>query len=259
MEFTAETQRAQRLMKVGVLVFPGSNGDHDALYAMGEVLGQRAEMVWHTRTDLSAYDLVVLPGGFSYGDYLRAGAIARFAPVMEAIKRYAEAGGWVLGICNGFQILTEAHLLPGALMRNANLSFSCRWIHVRIEPSRCALLDGAPEGTVWRLPIAHGEGRYFADDETLAQLEENGQIVLRYCTPQGSPDPAANPNGSSNAIAGICNREGNVMGLMPHPERAAEVVLGSDDGRHFLQAVIDAWRNRSAELELRSREELVAH
>ena len=232
-------------MKVGVIVFPGSNGDHDALYAMGEVLGQRAELVWHTTNDLSGYDLVVLPGSFSYGDYLRAGAIARFAPAMDAVKRYAEEGGWVLGMCNGFQILTEAHLLPGALMRNANLSFSCRWVHVRVEPSRSALLEGVPSGTVWRLPIAHGEGRYFAGPDTLAELQANDQIVLRYCAPDGSIAPEANPNGSADAIAGICNREGNVLGLMPHPERAAEAILGEDDGRLFLQAVVDAWQKQA--------------
>src|SRR6187455_1432583 len=148
-------------LNVGVIVFPGSNGDHDAVYAIGEVLGQNAELVWHTQTDLTKYDLVVVPGGFAYGDYLRAGAIARFSPVMSALREYAEAGGWVLGICNGFQVLTEAHLLPGALMRNAELSFTCRWVNVRVEPSRSVLLSGATEGTVWKLPIAHGEGRYF--------------------------------------------------------------------------------------------------
>ncbi|MEO6457458.1 MAG: phosphoribosylformylglycinamidine synthase I, partial [Chloroflexia bacterium] len=156
-------------MRVGIIVFPGSNGDHDALYALGEVLGQQAEIVWHTRTDLERYDMVVLPGGFSYGDYLRAGAIARFTPAMDALKRYVEVGGWVLGICNGFQVLTEAHLLPGALMRNGELSFSCRWVHVRIEESRAALLAGVSPGTVWRLPIAHGEGRYFAQPDVLAE------------------------------------------------------------------------------------------
>jgi phosphoribosylformylglycinamidine synthase len=228
-------------MNVGVVVFPGSNGDHDALHALGEVVGQRAELVWHTRTDVSSYDLVVVPGGFAYGDYLRAGAIARFTPVMDAIKRYAEAGGWVLGICNGFQALTEAHLLPGALMRNAELAFSCRWVNVRVEESRCALLQGVPAGTVWRLPIAHGEGRYYAGPDTLRDLQAHGQVVLRYCAPGGEADPSANPNGSSDAIAGICNPAGNVMGLMPHPERAAEVVLGGDDGRLFLQAAVDAW------------------
>lgn len=228
-------------MKIGVVVFPGSNGDHDALYALGEVLGQEAELVWHTQSDLRKYDMVALPGGFSYGDYLRAGAIARFTPVMDAVKRYAEAGGWVLGICNGFQILTEAHLLPGALIGNENLSFSCRWTHVANEVSVCKLLGAETPGTVWRLPIAHGQGCYYADDATLEELARNGQVVLRYCTPEGFLDPSANPNGSSEAIAGVCNREGNVLGLMPHPERAAEAILGGDDGRAFLQSVISSW------------------
>jgi phosphoribosylformylglycinamidine synthase I len=245
-------------MRVGVVVFPGSNGDHDALYAMSEVIGQRAELVWHTESDLSGYDLVVLPGGFSYGDYLRAGAIARFAPVMDAIKRHAQAGGWVLGICNGFQILTEAHLLPGALMRNGNISFSCRWVHVAVEPSRCGLLEGVAPGTVWRLPIAHGEGRYFADPETLRGLEGNGQVVLRYCTPEGTVEEGANPNGSSNGIAGVCNPRGNVLGLMPHPERAAERVLGGDDGALFLRAVVEAWLRRDALVGASRSEGLVA-
>ena len=233
-------------MRAGIIVFPGSNGDHDALYALGEVLGQRAELVWHTATDLGRYDLVVLPGGFSYGDHLRAGAIARFAPAMEAVRRYAEEGGWVLGICNGFQVLTESHMLPGALMRNAELAFSCRWVHVRLEPSRCGLLGTATPRTVWRLPIAHGEGRYFAAPETLDALEANGQIVLRYCAPDGTLDPLHNPNGSSRGIAGVCNAGGNVLGLMPHPERAAEAMLGGDDGRLFLQCVIEAWQGRGA-------------
>jgi phosphoribosylformylglycinamidine synthase len=233
-------------MRVGVVVFPGSNGDHDALYALGEVLGQRAELVWHTTTDVSRYDLVVLPGGFSYGDYLRAGAIARFAPVIEAIKRHAGSGGWVLGICNGFQILTESHLLPGALMPNGNLAFTCRWIHARVEPSRCLLLQGVAPGTIWRLPIAHGEGRYFASADTLTALSNNGQIVLRYSTAEGPLDPSANPNGSSDAIAGVCSPRGNVLGLMPHPERAAEAILGGDDGRTFLQAMVNAWQTRTA-------------
>jgi phosphoribosylformylglycinamidine synthase I len=230
-------------MKVGVAIFPGSNGDHDALYAMGAVLGQDAEPIWHTRTDVDHYDLVILPGGFSYGDYLRCGAIARFTPVMDAIKRYADSGGWVLGICNGFQVLAEAHLLPGALIRNANLSFSCRWVHTRLEPSTCALLEGVPESTVWRLPIAHGEGRYFADPATLQQLEHNRQIVLRYSTHTGELTEAANPNGSSDNIAGICNKAGNVLGLMPHPERAAEPLLGEDDGAIFLKSLISAWHS----------------
>lgn len=233
-------------MKVGVVIFPGSNGDHDALYALGEIVGQEAEIVWHTRTDLSRYDMVVLPGGFSYGDHLRAGAIARFAPVMGAIKSYAEEGGWVLGICNGFQVLTEAHLLPGALLRNGELAFSCRWIYTKIEASRCALLRGVPSGTVWKLPIAHGEGRYYAAPSTLARLGQNGQVVLRYCTRDGAVEPSANPNGSANGIAAICNEKGNVLGLMPHPERAAEALLGADDGRRFLQGVIAAWHGELA-------------
>jgi phosphoribosylformylglycinamidine synthase subunit PurQ / glutaminase len=233
-------------MRVGVVVFPGSNGDHDVLYAMGEVLGKQAEIVWHTRADLGRYDLVILPGGFSYGDYLRAGAIARFTPVMDAVKRYAEEGGWVLGICNGFQVLAEAHLVPGALVRNGNLAFSCRWVNIKFEPSATQLLEGVAADTVWRLPIAHGEGRYVAGPETLRELEANHQIVLRYCTPEGLVEPSANPNGSTDAIAGVCNRAGNVLGLMPHPERAAEAVLGGDDGRLFLQAVVDAWTRRGA-------------
>ena len=234
-------------MRVGIVVFPGSNGDHDAQYALGEVLGQRAELVWHTATDLSRYDLVVLPGGFAYGDHLRAGAIARFAPAMEAVRRYAEDGGWVLGLCNGFQVLTESHMLPGALMRNAELAFSCRWVRVRVEESRSTIMSCATPGTVWRLPIAHGEGRYFAAPETLAALDSNNQVVLRYCAPDGTLDPQHNPNGSSGGIAGICNREGNVLGLMPHPERAAEAILGGDDGRLFLQSVIEAWQTRKAQ------------
>jgi phosphoribosylformylglycinamidine synthase I len=229
-------------MKVGVAIFPGSNGDHDALYAMGETLGQDTEPIWHTQTDVNRFDLIILPGGFSYGDYLRCGAIARFTPVMDAIKRYAEEGGWVLGICNGFQVLAEAHMLPGALIRNDSRAFSCRWIHARLQSSACALLDGVPKGTVWRLPVAHGEGRYYADPATLQQLQANRQIVLTYTNAEGNPEVGANPNGSSHDIAGICNTAGNVLGLMPHPERAAEAILGEEDGADFLRAVIHAWQ-----------------
>jgi phosphoribosylformylglycinamidine synthase len=211
---------------------------------MGEVLGQQVGIIWHTETNVKRYDLIILPGGFAYGDYLRAGAIARFTPAMEAVKRYAEAGGWVLGICNGFQVLAEAHLLPGALIKNGNLSFSCRWVHITKQEAKCDILAAAPTGMIWRLPIAHGDGRYYADPETLAELEANNQVVLRYCTPEGLIDPSANPNGSSNGIAGVCNLAGNVMGLMPHPERAAEALLGGDDGRLFLQSVIAAWGAR---------------
>jgi phosphoribosylformylglycinamidine synthase subunit PurQ / glutaminase len=208
------------------------------------MLEQEAEPIWHTRTDVNQYDLIILPGGFAYGDYLRCGAIARFTPVMDAIKRYADAGGWVLGICNGFQVLAEAHMLPGALVRNATLSFSCRWVYTRLEQTHCELMHDVPAGTVWRLPIAHGEGCYFADPATLQQLEDNHQVVFRYTGPDGNPAPGANPNGSSNDIAGICNVAGNVLGLMPHPERAAESMLGEDDGATFLQSVITAWQAR---------------
>ena len=239
-------------MKFGIVRFPGSCDDVDALLA-AERVGD-AVMLWHAERDLQGVDAVIVPGGFSYGDYLRAGAIARFTPAMDALKRYAEAGGWVLGMCNGFQVLTEAHLLPGALMRNSELSFSCRWVHVRVEESRSGLLAGVTEGTVWRLPIAHGEGRYFAHPDVLAELEQNRQIVLRYSLPDGSLDPSANPNGSSDYIAGICNREGNVLGLMPHPERSAEAILGGDDGRDFLETLIRAWQHHA----LRPQESLLA-
>ena len=229
-------------LRFGVVVFPGSNGDHDALHMLSAVLGQDAAPIWHGDRQVRGYDVLVLPGGFSYGDYLRAGAIARFAPVMSAVRDFAAAGGPVLGICNGFQILTEAHLLPGALLRNAELSFTCRWIHVRVESEArpTPFLDGVAPGTVWRLPIAHGEGRYYADPATEADLEAHGQIVLRYCTADGRLDPAANPNGSTAAIAGVCNPAGNVLGLMPHPERAGEALLGGDDGRQLFGALIRA-------------------
>jgi len=221
-------------MKVAVVVFPGSNGDHDALYALGEVLGQQAEMVWHTRTDLSGYDLVVLPGGFSYGDYLRTGAIARFAPVMEAIKRYADQGGWVLGICNGFQVLTEAHLLPGALLRNRGLRFVSREVQIAAEHLDTPFTHLLGERRALRMPVAHGEGAFYADDATLDDLEAKGQILFRYVHADGSraggEEDRANPNGSLRAIAGVMNAAGNVAGLMPHPETAVEAVLGSADG-----------------------------
>lgn len=231
-----------RQTKIGVIVFPGSNGDQDCLYLLNEVLGAAAAAVWHGEGDLDAYAGVILPGGFSYGDYLRCGAIARFSPIMGALRVFAAAGRPVLGICNGFQILTEAGLLPGALLRNQELAFSCRPVHVRVEPGhRAALVPGdVPGGTVWRLPIAHGEGRYFADPETLEALEAGGQVVLRYCTPAGAVEAAANPNGSSHGIAGICNAAGNILGLMPHPERAGEAIIGSSDGLALLRGFLTA-------------------
>jgi phosphoribosylformylglycinamidine synthase len=225
-------------MKFGVVVFPGSNCDHDAFYALGEVLRQPVDFIWHQSQDLSGFDAVILPGGFSYGDYLRTGAIARFSPVMRAVERFARSGGLVLGICNGFQILCEAGLLPGALMRNRGLRFICRHVHIRVESSATPFTSSAAPGQVLRIPIAHADGNYFCDDPTLADLQRHDQIVFRYCAPDGRVDPAANPNGSLDAIAGVCNRERNVLGLMPHPERAAESILGSTDGLVLLRSLV---------------------
>ncbi len=225
-------------MKFGVVVFPGSNCDHDAFYALGEVLRQPVEFIWHQSEDLSGFDAVVLPGGFSYGDYLRTGAIARFSPVMRAVERFARSGGLVLGICNGFQILCEAGLLPGALMRNRGLRFVCRHVHVRVESVATPFTSSAAPGQVLRIPIAHADGNYFCDDASLAGLQRHDQFVFRYCAPDARIDPAANPNGSLDAIAGICNRERNVLGLMPHPERADESILGSTDGLVLLRSLV---------------------
>jgi len=227
-------------MKCAVLSFPGSNGDMDAVYAFSDALGTPAERVFRTETDLSRFDLAVLPGGFSYGDYLRAGAIARFAPVMDALATFAASGRPVLGICNGFQVLCEAGLLPGALLRNAELSYRCQWLHVRTERTDTPWTAGLTHGQVLRLPIAHGEGQYFADADTLRALEENRQIVFRYCAPDGTLAADANPNGSLAHIAGICNAAGNVVGLMPHPERGADALTGGADGVHILRSVLIA-------------------
>jgi phosphoribosylformylglycinamidine synthase I len=232
--------------KIGVVVFPGSNCDHDALHAINEILRIPAEFIWHQSQDLAGFDAVVLPGGFSYGDYLRTGAIARFSPVMNAIARFARSGGLVLGICNGFQILCEAGLLPGALMRNQGLRFICRHVHVRVETTATPFTSAAPHGRVLRLPIAHAEGNYVCDAATLADLKRNDQIVFRYCAPDGRLDLAANPNGSLDAIAGICNRERNVMGMMPHPERAVEAALGSTDGLFVLHSFVQSLARQPA-------------
>ena len=223
---------------VGVVTFPGSNGDHDALNALQHDVGVEARLVDYRETNLDGFDALILPGGFSYGDHLRCGAIARFAPVMQPLAEFAAAGRPVLGICNGFQILTEAHLLPGALLRNASLRFHCFWTHVRIESDRTAWTAGVTEGTVLRLPVAHGEGAYFADAGTLASLEANGQIVARYSSPEGTVSDQTNRNGSVGAIAGVANERGNVVGLMPHPERAANELVGGVDGLRLLQPVI---------------------
>ncbi|HEV2527919.1 MAG TPA: phosphoribosylformylglycinamidine synthase subunit PurQ [Thermomicrobiales bacterium] len=223
---------------VGVITFPGSNGDYDALHAMREDVGVEARFVDYRETSLSGIDAVVLPGGFSYGDHLRCGAIARFAPVMAPLAEFAGAGGPVLGICNGFQVLTEAHLLPGALLRNGTMRFHCHWSHIRIESDRTAWTGGIAEATVLRLPVAHGEGSYFADPETIAMLEAQGQIVARYCTPDGTVDESSNRNGSVGSIAAVSNAAGNVVGIMPHPERAANELVGGADGLRLLRAVL---------------------
>ena len=225
-------------MKVGVVVFPGSNCDHDAYHAVKHVCGQEARFVWHKDSDLSGLDAVILPGGFSYGDYLRTGAIARFSPVMGAVKEFAAQGGPVLGICNGFQILQEAGLLPGAMLRNRTVKFLSQPVHVRVERDDTIATAGVPVGTVLTMPIAHGEGNFFLPDADLDRLEADRQVVFRYVDASGRLDDAANVNGSARAIAGVCNPGRNVVGLMPHPERASEGVLGSADGRRVLEALI---------------------
>jgi phosphoribosylformylglycinamidine synthase subunit PurQ / glutaminase len=227
-------------MKFGVVVFPGSNCDHDAYYALGPVLQQPVEFLWHQSTNIDGFDAIILPGGFSYGDYLRTGAIARFSPVMRAVERFARSGGLVLGICNGFQILCEAGLLPGALHRNNGLRFICRQVHIRVENEDTPFTTRARNGQVLQIPIAHAEGNYFCDPATLAGLERNRQIVFRYTTPDGRDDAAGNPNGSLENIAGICNLERNVLGLMPHPERAVEEGLGSQDGLVILRSLVES-------------------
>jgi len=226
-------------MKFGVVVFPGSNCDDDAYYAVGSVLGQPVEFLWHRSEQIPSCDAIIIPGGFAFGDYLRTGAIARFSPVMRSIERFARRGGLVLGICNGFQILLESGLLPGAMLRNRGLRFICRHVHIRVETTDTPFTCAAAAGQVLKVPIAHMEGNYFCDADTLAGLERHDQIVFRYTTPDGRLDDAENPNGSLAAIAGICNRERNVMGLMPHPERAVEAPLGSADGLVVFRSMVD--------------------
>jgi phosphoribosylformylglycinamidine synthase I len=225
-------------MTFAIIVFPGSNCDHDAYHAAKHVLGQDAAFVWHKETDLAGADVVVLPGGFSHGDYLRTGAIARFSPVMPAVRSFAEAGGPVLGICNGFQVLLEAGLLPGAMLRNAGLKFRCEHVHLRVEQTDTPFTGLCTAGQVLRIPIAHGEGNYFASPETIAALEANRQVVFRYATAGGAITADANPNGSINNIAGLCSARRNVVGLMPHPERACERALGSADGLVMFESVV---------------------
>lgn len=217
-------------MKFGIVILPGSNCDHDALHVTHDILGAEAVALWHKDTDLQGVDCVIIPGGFAYGDYLRAGALAKFAPIMEPIKRHAAAGGLVFGICNGFQVLTEVGLLPGALMRNQHLRFLSRDVYLRTEETDTPFTSEVRRGQILRTPIAHGEGNYFADDATLDELERNHQVIFRYCDTEGRLTAEANPNGSARSIAGISNRERNVLGMMPHPERCAEPLLGNADG-----------------------------
>ena len=227
-------------MKFGVIVFPGSNCDHDAYYALGAVAGQQVTYLWHESADLENCDAVILPGGFAFGDYLRTGAIARFSPVMESVTRFAKSGGLVLGICNGFQILCEAGLLPGALMRNAGLKYICRPVHVRVETTDTPFTNACRQGEVLNIPIGHMEGNYFCEPETLAQLQRENRALFRYCDAQGRATAEANPNGSLDNIAGIRNPGRNVCGMMPHPDRSSELQLGSADGLKIFQSLVGA-------------------
>jgi phosphoribosylformylglycinamidine synthase I len=233
-------------MNFAVLQFPASNCDQDAIHALRDVFGHSARYVWHKETSLGDANAVIVPGGFSYGDYLRCGAIARFSPVMQAVKQFADNGGLVLGICNGFQVLTEAGLLPGALVRNRDLQFHCEHIFLKTVTPDSPFTSKIPAGKSLRIPIAHGEGCYFADDETLVQLKANNQILWQYCSASGDVTEGANPNGSLLNIAGICNQRRNVAGLMPHPERACEPLLASDDGRWIFESMIAILQNKTA-------------
>jgi phosphoribosylformylglycinamidine synthase subunit PurQ / glutaminase len=229
-------------MKFGVVIFPGSNCDHDAYHVISKVIGQPVDFIWHKDTEVDSFDAIILPGGFSYGDYLRTGAIARFSPVMNSIKEFASNGGLVIGICNGFQILCEAGLLPGALLRNRSLKYICEHINLRVEQVNTPFTTGCSTGQILSVPIAHGEGNYFCDPATLAELEGENRVIFRYCDTTGNVTDDANPNGSLNGIAGVCNRERNVLGMMPHPERASESALGSNDGRVIFRSMADSLR-----------------
>ncbi|MDI6706163.1 MAG: phosphoribosylformylglycinamidine synthase subunit PurQ [Bacillota bacterium] len=226
-------------MKFGVVVFPGSNCDIDCYHALRDVMGQPTEYIWHKDRDLSGFDCIVLPGGFSYGDYLRCGAIARFSPVMDKVIEFADRGKPVIGICNGFQILTEAGLLPGTLLRNQNMKFICETISVKVENTNTPFTNLCEEGQVLNIPIAHGDGNYFVDDSTLEEMQVNGQIVFRYCGPDGQVIEGRNPNGSLKNIAGVCNKKRNVLGMMPHPERCMERILNNEDGVIIFKSIIN--------------------
>lgn len=227
-------------MRFGVIMFPGSNCDHDSFYALNAVAGQPATMLWHESSDLEGVEAIIIPGGFAYGDYLRTGAIAKFAPIMQSVKKFADQGGLVIGICNGFQILCEAGQLPGALMRNAGLKYICKQVHIRVESTATPFTHDLKKGSVLQVPIGHMEGNYFADEATLKTLRDQDRVVFRYCTPAGELTADANPNGSLENIAGICNEGRNVLGMMPHPDRSSEAMLGSADGLKIFQAMISA-------------------
>lgn len=227
-------------MKFGVIVFPGSNCDHDAYHVISKHVGQPVDFIWHKETDLSGFDAVIVPGGFSYGDYLRAGALAHFSPVIRSVKEFAKKGKFVFGVCNGFQILCESGLLPGALMRNRGLHFICQHVNIRVENDQTPYTGELKSGEILSIPIAHAEGNYVCDDETLAELEGNNQVIFRYCDERGELSDESNPNGSLNNIAGISNIAGNVLGMMPHPERACEEILGSNDGRDIFRSLTNA-------------------
>jgi phosphoribosylformylglycinamidine synthase subunit PurQ / glutaminase len=225
-------------MKFGVVVFPGSNCDEDMVYVLQTVMKQNTVKLWHKNTDLEGCTHIILPGGFSYGDYLRSGAIARFSPIMDSVMKHAEKGGFVFGVCNGFQILCEAGLLPGALLHNNSRKFICRNIHIKAEATNTAVTNSVPKNKALKVPIAHGEGKYFADEETLKKLNANGQILFRYCDEAGNMTDDSNPNGALEHIAGVCNAAKNVFGMMPHPERAADKELGNEDGRFLFESIL---------------------
>jgi len=233
-------------MKFGIVTFPGSNCDYDAFAAVRFILGQETAFLWHKSESLEGSDVVILPGGFAHGDYLRPGAIARFSPIMKEVFRFAKSGGIVIGICNGFQVLVEAGLLPGALMRNSHLRFACKFVYLKVEDNTTPFTLACPPGKALKIPIAHGDGNYYTFQSDLDELERHGQVVFRYATADGMVTPDANPNGSLGNIAGVRNREGNIMGLMPHPERAVETILGSDDGLYVFRSLVTYCERRPA-------------
>jgi len=226
------------MLKFGIVVFPGSNCDHDCYHVIKHVLGQEADFVWHEETDLDSYDCIVIPGGFSYGDYLRTGSIASLSPIMGSVKKYALTGAPVIGICNGFQVLVEAGLLPGSFLRNRSLKFVCKWVHLRVENNNCVFTSELKKDDVLKIPVAHGDGNYYCSEKDLSELEDNSQILFKYCGQDGKVTDESNPNGSLNNIAGIINKEGNVLGMMPHPERCSDMLLGGDDGKVIFESII---------------------